>query len=81
MPTEPAVPPPDLQRLERDVAGLVGMICREDTAEAVIEAAVQRLRVAAGDVFPDQPQVFELTYGRRIRRLRSRFRPRDDLLV
>lgn len=73
--------PSDWLELEREASRIVGMICREDTPDDEIQRAVDALEQRADDVFPDRRDVFELTYGRRIRRLRSRFRPRDDLLV
>ena len=44
-----------------------------------IERRIARLRDRAASVFPDRPDVFERTYGRRFQRLRTKFRPAPGL--
>jgi hypothetical protein len=73
-------PPPDLRELELEAAHIVGLICREDVEAARLDVAIEALRRRAAQVFPDHPDLFDLTYGRRFRRLRTRFRPASGLI-
>ena len=72
--------PEDLCDLERDAARVVGMICREDVPAARLDLEIAALRRKAELVFPGRPELFDLTYGRRFRRLRTRFRPSPRLI-
>lgn len=71
----------ELQELERESYRIVGMICSETVSDPELESAIDDLRRRTAVVFPGRPGVFERTYGRRFARLRTRFRPRDQLFV
>ena len=70
---------PEIQELEREAYRIVGMICSETEPQSALEAAIGSLRQHTAEVFPDRPALFEQTYGRRFRRLRTRFRPGGGL--
>ena len=70
-----------LAELERDAYRIVGMICSEAVAEDDLRAAIDRLRTRVGEVFPEDPRVFDKVYGRRFARLSTRFRPAPALFA
>ncbi len=69
----------EIQQLERDCYRIVGMICRETVAETELQRAIEGLRARTLEAFPERPTLFDETYGRRLKRLRSRFRPHGGL--
>lgn len=69
----------EIRELERESYRIVGMICSETVPADDLDGAIDRLRQRTAKVFPDRPQVFEETYGRRFQRLRTRFQPRGGL--
>ncbi len=72
---------PEIKRLEQDAYEIVSMICSEAVPEADMECAIASLRTLAQETFPERPSLFDETYGRRFRRLRTRFRPHPGLLA
>lgn len=70
---------PDLAELEMDCHRIVTLICSERVADDEIDRRIARLKDRTRTVFPERPEVFDRTYGRRFRRLRTRFRPRPGL--
>ena len=73
-------PPEELRELEREAYRIVGMICRENVATDSLDTSIESLRARTANTFPDRPQLFDQTYGRRFKRLRTQFRPRANLL-
>lgn len=69
----------EIQQLERDCYRIVGMICSETVAETELQRAIDGLRRRTLEAFPERPSLFDETYGRRIKRLRTRFRPYGGL--
>ena len=76
MRTEPAA----IDSLERESYRIVGMICSETVPAREIDAAVAELRRQTAAAFPERPELFDETYGRRFARLRTRFHPTAGLL-
>ena len=72
---------PDIAELERDCHRIVTLICSEQVADDEIDRLISRLRDRTREVFPASPEVFDRTYGRRFRRLRTRFRPAPSLFA
>jgi len=70
---------PDIAELEKDCHRIVGLICSESVASDEIDRRIARLRDRTRTVFPASPEVFDRTYGRRFKRLRTRFRPTPGL--
>jgi hypothetical protein len=70
---------PAITELELESHRIVQLICSEAVAAEEIERRIARLRDRAASVFPDRPDVFDRTYGRRFQRLRTRFRPAPGL--
>jgi len=73
--------PPELTGLETEAYRIVGMICSESVPPGRLDASIDALRSRTLAAFPDRPELFDRTYGRRFRRLRSRFRPGAGLLT
>ena len=69
----------EIQQLERECYRIVGLICSETVAETDLERAIDRLRARTLETFPERPSLFDETYGRRLKRLRTRFRPHGGL--
>ena len=69
----------EIRELDRDSYKIVGMICSESAPEPEVQAAIDRLRHRAAEIFPDDPRVFDRVYARRFARLRTRFRPAPAL--
>jgi hypothetical protein len=72
---------PLIVELERESYRIVGMICSETVPEVELRSAIDRLRARTGEVFPEDPNVFDRIYGRRFARLRTRFRPGPGLFT
>ena len=70
---------PAIADLEQECLRIVQLICSETVPGDEIDRRIARLRDRTGAVFPDRPDVFERTYGRRFQRLRTRFRPAPAL--
>ncbi len=74
---------PDILELEDDCHRIVEAICSERVANDEIDRRIARLRDRTRSAFPEElpgrPDVFDTTYGRRFRRLRTRFRPMPGL--
>lgn len=71
---------PEIESLESEARRIVGMICSEAVPETEIDQAVTGLRSRTAAVF-QSPAVFDATYGRRFRRLRTWFRPKAGLFA
>lgn len=71
---------PEIASLEDEARRIVGMICSETVPDAEIDVAVSNLRSRTSAVFQGAA-VFEATYGRRFRRLRTWFRPEPGLFA
>jgi len=70
---------PAITALEEECLRIVQLICSEAVSADEIDRRIARLRDRTTAVFPDRPDVFEQTYGRRFQRLRTRFRPAPGL--
>lgn len=68
-----------MKDLERESRRIVGMICSESIPACDLDEAIAGLRRRTESAFPDTPRVFDVTYGRRFQRLRTRFRPAPRL--
>ena len=66
---------PDVQALDRAAHEVATMICSEQVPAAEIDRAIDTFRDRFEAVLGDHPEVFERTYARRFRRLRTRFQP------
>jgi hypothetical protein len=71
----------DLDELERDAYRIVGRICSESVPDSQLEQDIERLRDKTLATFPGNPNLFDRTYGRRFRRLRTRFQSGGGLLA
>jgi broad specificity phosphatase PhoE len=71
----------DLDQLERDAYRIVGRICSESVSEGMLEQDIERLRAKTLQAFPANPSLFDRTYGRRFRRLRTRFHAGGGLIA
>ena len=70
---------PGMDELEAECRRIVELICSERVTDDEIERRIARLRDRTMGVFPDRPDVFDRTFGRRFQRLRTRFRPAPGL--
>ena len=70
---------PDIQALDEESRTIVALICSEAVPEVEIERRIRALRSHVAKTFPESPEVFDETYGRRFQRLRTRFRPQPHL--
>jgi hypothetical protein len=70
---------PEIIELEKVSHSIVTLICSEQVADGEIDQQIARLRDRTTRVFPERPDVFERTFGRRFKRLRTRFQPRPGL--
>ncbi len=70
---------PEITDLEQESLRIVELICSETVSDDDIDRRIARLRDRTAGVFPDRPDVFDRTFGRRFQRLRTRFRPAPGL--
>jgi hypothetical protein len=70
---------PDIVELEKDCHRIVTLICWEQVSDDEIDRRIARLRDRTTSVFPERPDVFDRTFGRRFKRLRTRFQPQPGL--
>ncbi len=66
---------PEVQALDQAAHEVATMICSEQVPAAEIDRAIELVRGRFEAVLGDHPGVFEQTYARRFRRLRTRFQP------
>ncbi len=70
---------PAITDLERECHRIVELICSESASDDDIDRRIARLRDRTAGVFPERPDVFDRTFGRRFQRLRTRFQPAPGL--